>query len=108
MKGAKWKSRRRLLTPAFHFNIMEDFFETFNEHGSIFCRKLDDICRHDKTEIDIQKLTSLCTLDIICGDIWRKIFLLFFLTFFNVIETAMGCKVNAQTQESEYVKAVTE
>ena len=47
---------------------MEDFFETFNEHSSIFCRKLDDICRHDKTEIDIQKLTSLCTLDIICGD----------------------------------------
>nr|QST15018.1 CYP4AP5 protein [Diaphanosoma celebensis] len=86
--GTKWKSRRRLLTPAFHFHIMEDFFETFNEHSSVLCRKIDILCAADgRAEINVGQLTGLCTLDIIC-------------------ETAMGCKVNAQMEQSEYVKAV--
>nr|QST15014.1 CYP4AP1 protein [Diaphanosoma celebensis] len=87
--GTKWKSRRRLLTPAFHFHIMEDFFDTFNEHSSILCDKIDKLCTtNGNTEINVDKFTSLCTLDIIC-------------------ETAMGCKINAQTEESEYVRAVS-
>jgi cytochrome P450 len=67
--GTKWKSRRRLLTPAFHFHIMEDFFETFNEQSSVLCRKIDALCEPDgRAEIDMGLLTGLCTLDIICGD----------------------------------------
>nr|QST15016.1 CYP4AP3 protein [Diaphanosoma celebensis] len=86
--GAKWKSRRRLLTPAFHFNIMEDFFDTFNEQSSILCDKIGKMCEaKGAVEVNVEELTSLCTLDIIC-------------------ETAMGCKVNAQHHESEYVRAV--
>nr|QST15015.1 CYP4AP2 protein [Diaphanosoma celebensis] len=85
--GDKWKSQRRLLTTAFHFRILEDFFDTFNEQSSILCEKISRLCKaNGKIETHIDELISLCTLDVIC-------------------ETAMGCKVNAQTEETEYVKA---
>ena len=34
--GSKWKKRRRLLTPAFHYGILEDFAEVFQEQAKIF------------------------------------------------------------------------
>ena len=38
--GSKWHARRKMLTPAFHFRILEDFLDVMN----IQCRKLcDDI-----------------------------------------------------------------
>ena len=38
--GEKWRSRRRLLTPAFHFKILQDFLVIMNEHSEIFVNKL--------------------------------------------------------------------
>nr|CAD7259853.1 unnamed protein product [Timema shepardi] len=84
--GARWHSRRKLLTPAFHFKILEEFIPIFNKNSSIFVEKLSEYI--DKDCVPINKLVSLCTLDIIC-------------------ETAMGTCINTQTSsESEYVKAV--
>ena len=66
--GATWHSRRKLLTPAFHLHIIEDFFEAFNEQSSILCRKIEALCSANGTvEMNIENLISLCTLDIICG-----------------------------------------
>ncbi|CAG7724996.1 unnamed protein product, partial [Allacma fusca] len=85
--GAKWQARRKLLTPSFHFRILEDFLITFNEQAEI----LIDILRtdlRDKQEKDICKYITRCTLDIIG-------------------ETAMGKKLNSQREiDSAYVKAV--
>ena len=38
--GPKWKTRRRLLTPAFHYGILEDFAEVFQEQAAIFVEQL--------------------------------------------------------------------
>ncbi|XP_045615139.2 cytochrome P450 4C1 isoform X1 [Procambarus clarkii] len=84
--GSKWHSRRKLLTPAFHFKILEDFVEVFNNQGNIMVQKLQK--KSDGKPFDIFPFITLCTLDVIC-------------------ETAMGCNINAQdNSESDYVKAV--
>nr|CAD7415231.1 unnamed protein product [Timema poppensis] len=63
--GAKWHSRRKLLTSAFHFKILEEFIPIFNKNSRIFVEKLSEYV--DKGCVPINKLVSLCTLDIICG-----------------------------------------
>ncbi|KAK8738037.1 hypothetical protein OTU49_004365, partial [Cherax quadricarinatus] len=84
--GSKWHSRRKLLTPAFHFKILEDFVEVFNNQSNKMVQKLQQ--KADGKPFDIFPFVTLCTLDIIC-------------------ETAMGCNINAQdNSDSDYVKAV--
>ncbi|KAL3269989.1 hypothetical protein HHI36_009045 [Cryptolaemus montrouzieri] len=38
--GEKWKSRRKLLTPTFHFKILQDFLVTFNEETTKLVEKI--------------------------------------------------------------------
>ena len=85
--GAKWRSRRKLITPAFHFSILKDFLPIFNEQSLICVNGLDDYANSGES-FDIQSLISSLTLDVIC-------------------EAAMGVKISAQTSaQSEYVNAV--
>ncbi|KAB7493926.1 Cytochrome P450 4c3 [Armadillidium nasatum] len=85
-KGKKWQSRRKMLTPAFHFKILEDFIEVFNLHSSKFVTNLKPNANGEL--FNIFPSITLCTLDII-------------------LETAMGTRINAQDKpDSDYVKAV--
>ncbi|XP_027591287.1 cytochrome P450 4V2 isoform X1 [Pipra filicauda] len=84
--GDKWRSRRKMITPTFHFAILNDFLEVMNEQGSILVKKLE---KHvDKEPFDVFLDITLCALDIIC-------------------ETAMGKNVGAQkNKNSDYVSAI--
>ncbi|XP_059350194.1 cytochrome P450 4c3-like isoform X2 [Daphnia carinata] len=85
--GSKWFARRKMLTAAFHFKILEDFIQVFNEQSQILIQKLS-AALEVRNDFDIYPFITLCTLDIIC-------------------DTAMGCNIQAQSQSnSEYVKAV--
>ncbi len=64
--GEKWKTRRRMLTPTFHFRILHDFLHVFNDQCKIFVQKLRDI--KEGQQFDIFPYISTCTLDIICGE----------------------------------------
>ena len=64
--GSKWQSRRKLLTPAFHFKILEDFVHVFNEQSQILVDKLNQVAVKEK-DFNIFPFITLCTLDIICG-----------------------------------------
>ena len=85
--GRKWQTRRRLITPSFHFNILQDFLHVMNEQSDVMVKKLLKKVEN-KEEVDIAKSITLCALDIIC-------------------ETAMGKSVKAQEfNDCEYVKAI--
>lgn len=84
--GKKWKKHRRIITPTFHFSILHNYVEVFENVGDIFIEKLE---KHvGSSSFDIYPLVTLCTLDIIC-------------------DAAMGTKLNALNNESsEYVNSV--
>nr|CAD7427358.1 unnamed protein product [Timema monikensis] len=64
--GIKWHNRRKMLTPAFHFKILEEHVPALNQMTNILTQKLM-ACTSDDTPVDIHKFITLCSLDIICG-----------------------------------------
>lgn len=87
--GAKWRYRRKMLVPAFHFKILYDFVPVFNEQSWVFVDRLREIAKSGKAA-DIVPVVTACTLDIIC-------------------ETVMGVSIGAQKNyNNDYCKAVNE
>lgn len=65
--GERWKRKRRMLTPSFHFNILKEALTMMNEHaGSLRDKLMSDHCDTDQP-VDIFKYLTLSSLDIICG-----------------------------------------
>ncbi|XP_071440746.1 cytochrome P450 4C1-like [Hetaerina americana] len=86
-KGDKWFSHRKLLTPAFHFKILEEFIPIFMEKSLSLVEKLKVEAASGKS-FNIVPIISLCTLDLIC-------------------ESAMGIKLDPQDKsQQEYVSAI--
>lgn len=69
--GSKWRSRRKLLIPAFHFKILHDFIPVFNEQANILTQKLK-VESKKGTIIDLVPNVTACALDIICGEYRRN------------------------------------
>ncbi|XP_023299145.2 cytochrome P450 4d1 isoform X1 [Lucilia cuprina] len=89
-RGRKWHQRRKLITGAFHFQILRQFIDNFENETRVMIKELErKLHKNGSTsEINLYEFISLCTLDVIC-------------------ESAMGVSVHAQTNaDSEYVRAV--
>ena len=57
-----------MLTPTFHFNILDAFLPVMNEQAKILVNKLmEQIEQKQKKVIDIVPYITYATLDIICG-----------------------------------------
>lgn len=63
--GAKWKNHRRIITPAFHFKVLEGFVDVFNSAGDILIKKLKE--QVGTSSFNIVPFFKLFTLDAICG-----------------------------------------
>ncbi|KAL0901436.1 hypothetical protein ABMA27_006694 [Loxostege sticticalis] len=86
--GAKWQHRRKILTPAFHFNILKQFSVTLDENS----RRMADALESAKGEqVDVVPLISEFTLNSIC-------------------ETSMGTQLSDETSTAamEYKNAIYE
>ena len=57
-----------MLTPAFHFSILENFIEVFNEKSLMFVEKLKKEIGSE--QFNIAPYITMCTLDIICGNFY--------------------------------------
>ncbi|OWR46405.1 cytochrome P450 CYP4L4 [Danaus plexippus plexippus] len=84
--GQRWRNTRKFLTPAFHFNILQNFLPVFLKNEKILIKKLRD--HADGRAFNVLPIMALTALD-------------------NVTESIMGVAVNAQTnRESKYVKSI--
>lgn len=61
----KWKTQRKILTPAFHFKILESYTDVFNTNATIMMDLLEE--NKGKEKFNILPFIDNCTLDIICG-----------------------------------------
>uniref|UniRef100_A0A1A9W2A2 Cytochrome P450 n=1 Tax=Glossina brevipalpis TaxID=37001 RepID=A0A1A9W2A2_9MUSC len=85
--GSKWHTRRKIITPAFHFGMLEKFLKVFDQQSEIFVKSLQTKA-DGKTVIEMFSEVCLTTLNIIA-------------------ETAMGVKIDTYTNPNfPYTKAV--
>jgi cytochrome P450 family 4 len=84
--GTKWHNRRKILTPAFHFSILQQFLHIFNDETGKLVEKLEQEC--GKT-IDVVPPVTHFTLQ-------------------SIAETAMGISSIDERHQKEYKKAIYE
>ncbi|XP_014270542.1 cytochrome P450 4C1 isoform X2 [Halyomorpha halys] len=83
--GDKWRLRRKLLTPSFHFKILESFLGGISKNSELYVASL---LESGGKPIDIQEPISMATLKIIC-------------------ETAMGVTLSTDNEEQNaFIKAI--
>lgn len=84
--GKRWNRARRLLTPAFHFNILKPYMNIYNKATDQLLRKFE--CYAERgVSFDLIKEMSLCTLDIL-------------------LQCIFSMETNCQERESDYVQYV--
>uniref|UniRef100_A0A6P4E4T8 Cytochrome P450 4e2 n=1 Tax=Drosophila rhopaloa TaxID=1041015 RepID=A0A6P4E4T8_DRORH len=81
--GSKWHKHRKMITPAFHFNILQDFHEVMNENSNKFINHLKKVAAGDNI-FDFQDQAHYLTLDVIC-------------------DTAMGVSINAMENHTSSI-----
>ncbi|XP_051172501.1 cytochrome P450 4C1-like [Leptopilina boulardi] len=85
--GIKWQRRRKLLTPAFHFEILRGFIHIFNKQGEILINRLK---HQDEAVIqNIVPILTECTLN-------------------SILETAMGTSLDEIKTRNLYGSAIRE
>ncbi|XP_060573682.1 cytochrome P450 4F1-like [Ruditapes philippinarum] len=62
--GEKWARNRRLLTPAFHFEILKPYTKVFNQAADILVKKLDRKAKSGE-KFEAFQHVCLCTLEVI-------------------------------------------
>ncbi|XKL62379.1 hypothetical protein PGB90_002212 [Kerria lacca] len=81
-----WRVHRKLLTPCFHFKILQESLDMIQKNAEILCDQLKP--KEDQTEFDILEYVEKCSLDIIC-------------------ETAMGVRLQTQVlKHSIYLESL--
>ncbi|XP_059615229.1 probable cytochrome P450 4ac1 [Phlebotomus argentipes] len=81
--GKKWAHRRKILTPAFHFNILQQFVKIFQREGA----KLTTQVKFAENPVNLPKIISKHTLNVIC-------------------ETAMGVTLDSQEESQVYREGI--
>jgi len=76
--GVKWQTRRKILTPTFHFNILNQFVDILIKESDYMTKSLKDVGA--PVVKDLSTFISEHTLNAICGKE-----LLFYIMYGNFI-----------------------
>ncbi|CAI9169620.1 unnamed protein product [Rangifer tarandus platyrhynchus] len=87
--GDKWSRHRRLLTPAFHFNILKPYMKIFTKSTDIMHAKWQRLIKEGHTHLDMFEHISLMTLD-------------------SLQKCVFSYDSNCQEKPSEYIAAILE
>ncbi|XP_070573785.1 cytochrome P450 4A24-like [Ptychodera flava] len=70
--GPRWFRSRKLLTPAFHFEILKPYVTVYNKCVDVFLSKLEKYSKSGES-IEVHSQVSLLTLDILlrCAFTWK-------------------------------------
>ncbi|EDO47297.1 predicted protein, partial [Nematostella vectensis] len=87
-EGAKWWNTRKLVTPAFHFDILRRYVPIFQESAKILVEKWSQACGPSGRKVELFQDISLMTLD-------------------SVLKCAFSYSSNCQTEgHDKYIKAI--
>ncbi|XP_062966831.1 cytochrome P450 4F2-like [Cynocephalus volans] len=87
--GDKWSRHRRLLTPAFHFNILKPYVKIFNHSVNVMHAKWQRLVSQGSAHLDMFEHISLMTLD-------------------SLQKCVFSFDSNCQEKPSEYIAAILE
>ncbi|KAI5196281.1 Cytochrome P450 4F3 [Manis pentadactyla] len=87
--GNKWSRHRRLLTPAFHFNILKPYIKIFNDSVNVMHAKWNHLISEGSSRLDMFEHISLMTLD-------------------SLQKCVFSFDSNCQEKPSEYIAAILE
>nr|XP_019592399.1 PREDICTED: phylloquinone omega-hydroxylase CYP4F2 isoform X1 [Rhinolophus sinicus]XP_019592400.1 PREDICTED: phylloquinone omega-hydroxylase CYP4F2 isoform X1 [Rhinolophus sinicus] len=87
--GDKWSSHRRMLTPAFHFNILKPYLKIFNDSVNVMHAKWQRLTSEGSARLDMFEHISLMTLD-------------------SLQKCVFSFDSNCQEKPSEYIAAILE
>ncbi|XP_046749123.1 cytochrome P450 4C1-like [Diprion similis] len=80
--GETWHQHRKLITPTFHFNILEEYSVVMFEKAEVLKKCIEtELKRNPEEPIDMYVFVTKCALDIIC-------------------EAAMGVNINVKKDEN--------
>uniref|UniRef100_V9KPX3 Cytochrome P450, family 4, subfamily F, polypeptide 22 n=1 Tax=Callorhinchus milii TaxID=7868 RepID=V9KPX3_CALMI len=87
--GERWSRHRRLLTPAFHFNILKPYVKTFSTSTNVLHEKWRRLLTEGATSLEMFEHVSLMTLD-------------------SLLKCTFSFESNCQQESSEYIAAIYE
>ncbi|GMR52424.1 hypothetical protein PMAYCL1PPCAC_22619, partial [Pristionchus mayeri] len=61
--GDRWRARRKMLTPSFHFSMLQGYIECMNRHAKVLVEVLHD---HIGQRIDADPFMKTFSMDVIC------------------------------------------
>lgn len=62
-RTVRWRKHRKILRPAFHTPVINNFVPVFNEHALLLCHTI----AQGQTFPDLHEYIVNVTLDVICG-----------------------------------------
>lgn len=65
ISGELWKRHRKIITPTFHFQILEKHAKVFNSCGKILVERLKE--EAGKESFDVAPFIGVFAFDVICG-----------------------------------------